>query len=158
MPDGLYDRDILQWSERQAALLRRLADGERLNEAPDWPNLIEEIESVGRSELHACESLLEQALSHLVKLSLEPGSPAVDHWRGEVMTFLARARRMFSPSMRQRLDVDGLYDDVLEAARTASDRKPLPLPARCPFTLDVLLATKPDIDGLVAALGDDARL
>ncbi len=29
MPDGLYERDFLEWSERQADLLRRLAAGER---------------------------------------------------------------------------------------------------------------------------------
>ena len=52
---GLYDEDILLWSERQAALLRQAAAAQRSNEdAPDWPNIIEEIESVGRSELHGC--------------------------------------------------------------------------------------------------------
>jgi hypothetical protein len=29
MPDGLYERDILSWSEHQADLLRRLARGEK---------------------------------------------------------------------------------------------------------------------------------
>ncbi len=63
--DGLYDRDILLWSERQAELLRRLAAGERVNDAVDWTNLIDEVESVGRSELNATESLIEVALRHL---------------------------------------------------------------------------------------------
>src|SRR5438270_13014652 len=44
-----YDTDILTWSERQAALLRRIAAGERINDEVDWPNVVEEIESVGRS-------------------------------------------------------------------------------------------------------------
>ena len=38
-PDSLYGRDALAWSEQQAALLRRLAAGERLNEAVDWANV-----------------------------------------------------------------------------------------------------------------------
>ncbi len=42
LPDDLYNRDALAWSERQAALLCRLSRGERLNEAVDWPNLIED--------------------------------------------------------------------------------------------------------------------
>jgi hypothetical protein len=34
-----YETDILAWSERQGALLRRLAAGERVNDADlDWPN------------------------------------------------------------------------------------------------------------------------
>ena len=43
-----YDTDILTWSERQATLLRRRAAGELVNDAEiDWPNVAEEIESVG---------------------------------------------------------------------------------------------------------------
>jgi hypothetical protein len=46
----LYD-DVLLWSERQAALLRRMAAGERVNDQVDWENVAEEIEDVGRSSL-----------------------------------------------------------------------------------------------------------
>jgi hypothetical protein len=70
MPDGLYERDALAWAEQQADLLRRLASGERLNAAVDWPNVIEEVRDVGLSELRACQSLLEQVLAHLLKLRL----------------------------------------------------------------------------------------
>ncbi len=65
MGDDLYDHDALVWSERQANLLRRLADGERVNDAIDWPHVIEEIEDVGRSQLSSCENLLRLALLHL---------------------------------------------------------------------------------------------
>lgn len=58
----LYDDDILLWSERQAALLRRLAHGEQVNDRLDRENLIEDIQSVGRSELHAVESHVVQVL------------------------------------------------------------------------------------------------
>ena len=61
MPDDLYQRDALAWAEHQATLLRRLARGERLNEAVDWPNVIDEVQDVGQSELRACRSLLVQA-------------------------------------------------------------------------------------------------
>ena len=104
MPDDLYERDALAWSERQADLLRRLAAGERLNAAIDWPNVIEEVQDVGVSELRACQSLLAQALVHLLKLHTWPDSQAVAHRRGETANFLARARRSFTPSMRQRIE------------------------------------------------------
>ena len=45
--NDLYDEDVLLWSEQQAALLRRLAAGERVNEQIDWENVIDEVESVG---------------------------------------------------------------------------------------------------------------
>ncbi len=63
-----YDTDILEWSERQGELLRRRAAGESVNEAEfDWPNIAEEIEDVGSNRLHAVESLLVQALRHMLK-------------------------------------------------------------------------------------------
>jgi hypothetical protein len=69
----LYDADILAWSERQGELLRRIAAGERVDDADlDWPNIAEEIEEVGRSELHAVESPLVQALLHDLKAKACP--------------------------------------------------------------------------------------
>jgi len=58
----LYDADILEWSEHQATLLRRRAAGELVNEAElDWPNIAEEIESVGNEQVHAVASFLARA-------------------------------------------------------------------------------------------------
>ena len=138
----LYDMDILTWSERQGALLRRVAAGERVNDADlDWPNIVEEIESVGRSDLRAVESLLFQALVHMLKAEAGPLSPAAPGWRGDARGFRAQARRAFSPSMRQRLDVPGLYADAVKALpETVDSQAPLPVPETCPVTLDELLA------------------
>ena len=91
MPDGLYEHDALAWAEQQADLLRRLAAGERVNAAVDWPNVIEEVQDVGLSELRACRSLLRQALLHLLKLHAWPGSAAAAHWRDEAGVFLTDA-------------------------------------------------------------------
>ena len=51
----VYDMDVLEWSEHQARLLRQHAAGETGNEAPDWANIIEEIERKPTPE----EQLLE---------------------------------------------------------------------------------------------------
>ena len=140
--DNLYDTDALAWSERQADLLRRLAAGERLNEAVDWPNVIEEVGDVGLSQLHACESLLEQTLAHLLKGQAWPGSQSVEHWMDEADAFLGDVGRRFSPSMRQRIDLEGLYARALGRVRRATDRTGTPreLPLTVPFTLQELLA------------------
>jgi Domain of unknown function DUF29 len=136
-----YDADILLWSEHQAALLRRVADGEAPNERPDWSNIIEEIESVGRSDLHRVESLLFQAFVHMLKAEAWPLSTAAPGWRGDARGFRAQARRAFAPSMRQRLDVPGLYADALKALpETMDGQTPLPVPSDCPVTLDELLS------------------
>lgn len=142
MPDDLYSRDALAWAEQQAALLRRLAAGERLNEVVDWPNLIEEVQDVGLSELRACQSLLLQAMTHLLKLHAWPASRSAAHWRSEAGIFMDDANQRFTPSMRQRIELDELYAKALRRAGDATDDigAMRPLPELCPFTLDELLA------------------
>ncbi len=148
---GLYERDALAWAEQQAALLDRLAVGERLNEAVDWPNVIEEVRDVGLAQLTACRSLLRQAMLHLLKLHAWPDSSATPHWRSEIRTFLVDAQDRFTPSMRQRIDLGELYAKALylmqEEINANSEARPLP--EACPFTLDELLSTQPDVTALL---------
>jgi Domain of unknown function DUF29 len=136
-----YDSDILIWSEQQAGLLRRRAAGELVNDAEmDWPNIAEEIEDPGRSQLHSVESLLVQALRHMIKAEAWPLSRDAPTWRADAVDFRRQARRRFSPSMRQRVDVAGLYADALAAMpETIDGQPPLPVPDVCPVTLDELL-------------------
>jgi predicted nucleotidyltransferase len=140
MPDDLYDRDALAWSERQAELLRRVARGERVNDV-DWDHVVEEIEDVGLAELHAVESYLEQLLAHLLKLRGWPNLGASNHWRGEIATFQAGAVRRFAPSMRQRIDLAGLYATAVQQIepRSYGGVAAPTAPATCPVTLDQLL-------------------
>jgi uncharacterized protein DUF29 len=136
----LYDDDILLWSERQADLLRRIAGGEPVNERPDWVNIIEEVESVGRSDLRAVQSLLLQALLHMLKAEAWPDSLSVPSWRSDAVLFRAQARQAFSPSMRQRIDVQGLYATALRALPSAIDgQPPQPVSPTSRMALDDLL-------------------
>jgi hypothetical protein len=139
---NIYDDDVLLWSERQASLLRRVAAGERINAADlDWPNIIEEIESVGQSQVDQVELWLFQMSLHLLKAEAWPLSGAVPHWQGEARTFRVQARRKYRASMAQKLDVPGLYADALQALPDTIDgTPPLPLPDVCPWTLDELLS------------------
>src|SRR5580698_6066689 len=147
MPDGLYERDVLAWSQHQADLLRRLGRGERVNDV-DWAHVAEEIEDVGLSELHSVQSLLGLVVTHVLKLHAWPDSDACNHWRGEIVAFQADAVRRFSPSMRQRIDVETLYATSLRQLR-AIDRT-VDLPPDNPFALDDLL--KEDGDTLLTRL------
>jgi hypothetical protein len=136
-----YDTDVLTWSERQAALLRRVAAGEAANEVPDWPHIIEEIEAVGQSQVDAVESWLYQAMLHMLKAEAWPLSNAVPHWQAEARGFRAQARRRYRASMAQKLDIPGLYADALYALpETIDGAPPLPVPDVCPVTLDELLS------------------
>jgi hypothetical protein len=147
----LYDADVLTWSEQQARLLRRhvagtpafaAEAGEPVNEGPDWADIIEEIESAGRSEVSAVESWWFQAFLHGLKAEAWPLARDVPHWRGEARGFLARARRNYRPSMQAKIDLAGLYADALSALPDTTDgQPPLPVPPACPVTLDALRGT-----------------
>jgi hypothetical protein len=78
----LYGDDILLWSEQQADALRRRAANEI-----DWDNVAEEIESLGRSEVRAVESLLVQALRHILKAEAWPLSRDAPGWRADAIDF-----------------------------------------------------------------------
>jgi hypothetical protein len=140
----LYGDDILLWSERQAELLRRHAAEERANDtdnAIDWPNIIEEIADVGRSERNSVESHLVQALLHDLKAEAWPLSREVPHWRAEARGQRDDARRRFSPAMAQRIDVVKLYREALHRMpETIDEVPPLPVPEVCPVTLEELLS------------------
>src|SRR5471030_2794676 len=116
MPDGLYERDVLAWSQHQADLLRRVGRGERVNDV-DWTNVAEEIEDVGLSELHSVESYLTLIMVHLLKIQASPDDTAADHWSTEIAAFQGNARRRFTPSMRQRIDLAALYADAIRQLR-----------------------------------------
>jgi hypothetical protein len=152
---SLYDADFLLWSEQQAELLRRLAAGERVDDAVDWPNLIEEVGDLGRIELRAVESLLDVGLRHLVLVHVAPRPEPVPHWRAEARAALASAARQVTPSMVARLDIEDLWRAAREFAgdKLAADGGPArPLPEACPFTAAELLNRHPDLDALLARL------
>lgn len=150
---SLYDEDILLWSEQQAEIIRRL--GQRSRDLPnelDIANIAEEIESVGRSELASVESYLRLILLHLAKLAVDPGTPSARHWRSEIVAFDADMRGRYSPSMRQRIDVERIWDaarrQLMENAEEPDGLSHV-LPKRVPLKMEELLESPVKITSLV---------
>ena len=85
-----YDTDFVLWSEQQAALLRRMAVGLPINAAPDWDNIAEEIESLGKSDRRELINRIVVLLDHLMRLA----SPAHDPRRGWRSTVAEQRRRI----------------------------------------------------------------
>jgi hypothetical protein len=143
MPDDLYDRDILIWTEHQADLVRRLERGERMD-GVDWAHIVEEIECVGLSELHSVQSYLNLMLVRLLKIHRWPDNQAHARWRVEIVACQQNAVQRFAPSKRQRTDVEQLYAEALEQLECAGHDGATPRlwPSTCPFTLDQLLHNK----------------
>ena len=142
---GVYDTDILVWSEEQAALLRQLAAGERVNDQIDWTNVVEEIESVGSEQLHVVRSLLTQAMIHRLKAMAWPDARDADNWRADAERFAGDAADRFAPSMLRRLDVAHNYRRALRAVPATLYGEPRPpLPPACPWPLGELLGNESD--------------
>src|SRR5258707_1137939 len=111
---ALYETDVLLWSEEQARALRAAART-GANLPIDWENVAEEIGDVGRSQLHAVESLLVQAFRHMLKAEAWPEARDAPSWRADAVDFRLQALRRFVPSMRSRISVTALYAWALRA-------------------------------------------
>ena len=140
---GLYDEDIVLWSERQADALRRRAANEI-----DWENVADEIEAVGRSEINATLSQIDNILRHRLCLLGWPNSPSERKWQVELREFHRQLRRYLTPSMTGGLEPKISDATVSEAYGAAVDYCPVhmetepasPLPQACPWSLSEILS------------------
>ena len=158
----LYLSDPYAWSVDQADALRR-----RDFAAVDWENVIEEIESVGRTEQHKWTSECANAITHLLKI--EHGSMAtsdeVEGWEEEVQRF----RRKMAAVIVENPRLQNLYPQMFRTAwqrgrseaidhlakydvqhnlqpdkRTARKARRLALPRACPYQFHEVAAFKYD--------------
>jgi hypothetical protein len=132
----LYDEDFYAWTQQQAEALRTHFKGDnRL----DVEHLAEEIEDLGKSDLHAVESYIENVIEHLLKLDYSGWVEARNHWRAEVDAFRASIERKITPRIRQQVEteLETLYDRARRAAaRSLHQREPdfvRRLPKRSPY-------------------------
>ena len=152
-----YDADFYIWTQEQAALLRKLPRG---SFALDIDHIAEEIEDMGRSEISKVSSLLRQVLIHLLKLVTEPDSPSREHWLSEILTFQSDALLVFTPGMKQRIDLDRVWQIVRNGVANLSknSQRPAPvLPTKCPLSLDELLAADFDLRGAIEQMAASIR-
>ena len=114
-----YDTDVYAWSQRQGALLRRLAAGERVNDADlDWPNIAEEIETVGRSERGAITNKIATIIEHLVKLQASPAMDPRAGWRATIR----RSRVELESLLRDNPSLRPLVDKLVEGEMATGRR------------------------------------
>lgn len=140
----LYVSDAYSWAMQQADALRR---GDL--DAVDWENVIEEIESVARSERNTWGSLCARAVEHLLVIEFwtRATDKALLHRAREVMRFRRRMADVLDrspglkgqyaamyasawrPARREAVDRLTEYEDpaMRKETRRAWDRQRLPL-------------------------------
>ena len=143
--EELYERDFYLWTRRQAKALRELART-RPNLPVDWKHLVEEVEDLGRSELHAVQSQLETVIEHLLKLAHSPAAEPRAGWAVTVRRARRALARKLTPSLRRRLarDFERHWQVAREDARFAltlhgEAEAASRLPERCPWSFEQLL-------------------
>ena len=113
-----YDTDVYAWSMRQSALLRRLAAGERVNDADfDWPTIADEIETVGRSERSAVASCVRTIIEHLMKLEASPATDPRAGWRATLRRERVRLEGLLDENPSLRSVLDAIFRKDLRRAR-----------------------------------------
>lgn len=100
---NLYESDTHAWAMSQAAALRDFLAG--LPVAPDWANIVEEIESLGRSQIAALRSRVGNILVPLLKLAHARDADPRRNWQMAVVGQRTRLGRLLreNPSLRSRL-------------------------------------------------------
>jgi len=133
----LYDTDFYGWIQSQADTLRsrNLAN-------LDFDHLIEEIESMGKSQKRALTSRLEGLLMHLLKWQYQPD------FRGKSWQFTIEEQRIRivahlkeNPSLKGKLPacVDEAYTHARRLAARETGMDTSTFPAQCPWTFDELM-------------------
>jgi hypothetical protein len=137
MTMSVYERDFYAWTQEQANLLR-----EHQYAKLDIDNLIEELESMGRSERRQLTNRLEVLLVHLLKWQYQPKLQGRS-WRSTIAEQRRRIGRLLRDNPSLQPEFDACLRDAYEDARyTAADETDLPLmifPAVCPYPPEWLL-------------------
>ena len=131
---SLYEKDFHEWSIEQANLLKN-GDYDHL----DFENLIEEIESLGKSDKRSLESCISLLLMHLLKIKYQPErhTRSWDITVGKTKTKILRLIKK-NPSFK-RFIPEIMHESYEDARKDASYETNLDIkkfPKKCPWTFE----------------------
>ncbi|KHG42161.1 hypothetical protein OA07_06990 [Aphanizomenon flos-aquae 2012/KM1/D3] len=121
----LYDQDYYLWIR---TTINQLRTGQF--SAVDLENLLEELETISRSEKRTIVNLLTKLLVHLLKLKCWDSERERNqgHWLGEIRTFRNQIKNSLKDSPSLKPYILEIFDECYQDARLeASDRSQLPL-------------------------------
>ncbi len=133
-----YQEDFYAWTVEQARLLRS-GEFSQL----DVENIVEELESMGRSDKREIESRLTVLLAHLLKWQVQIGFRSRS-WSATIREQRDRVRDLLSESPSLRPVASSVRPALYaRARRMAADETGLSetaFPVDCPFAADQVLA------------------
>jgi len=138
-----YDDDFYAWTQHQAQVMREMPIADNRF---DRDNVVEEIETLGRSERDAVRSQVHRILEHFLKLQYSPAERPRAGWMASVND----ARRILGDKLSAALrrDIEARLLDLYEDARYQTELSlqdygegevAKSFPQECPYTLDHIL-------------------
>jgi hypothetical protein len=131
---NLYNQDFALWIE---ATVKQLKSGD-LSQV-DLENLIEEVESLGKSQPKAVDNFLTRLLEHLLKRCYVVLPDCYRGWEIEIRNFRKELKKEFkySPSLKRFMIeiLEECYREALEAVK--EDYPDSNFPDVCPFYKDI---------------------
>lgn len=134
---GLYEQDFYLWIQTTAELLKQKNFTQL-----DLDNLIEEIETMGRSEKRALESNLEVLLMHLLKYQIQTERRSKS-WQYTILEHRRRVQKVLQESPSLKPYFDQVFDESYQTARRLAVIETglgiATFPEQSPFTLEQVL-------------------
>jgi hypothetical protein len=154
----LYEKDFYQWITENIELLKN-----KEFDLVDWENVIEELESIGRSELRSVISFMAVILEHLYKWeNFKENYSMGNDWVKSINTSRIQLEELFdnSSSLKRKAkeeiglawksavrrlanwfeDPENLYLAKKYFGRIPTEKD---FPERCPYTIEQILDYKP---------------
>lgn len=131
---NFYETDFYAWTQEQAKLLKH----QQWNQL-DLPNLIEEIESLGKQQRAELRNHLKVLIGHLLKWEYQPGQRS----RSWLMTIRIQRRDTQelleeNPSLKPYLQeaLQKIYESGRDLAVGETNLPLKTFPENCPYTLE----------------------
>ena len=139
-----YESDYAAWLDRQVTLLK----ADRWSEV-DKENLIDEVESLGRSEFKSFVSSFEIVIAHMLKWDVQAERRS-NSWIGSIAEHRTRIDHELidSPSYKARIveAIDRAYRPARARAARETDLPLKAFPEDCPYDWDTIAAREHVLD------------
>lgn len=137
LPDPAYESDFYAWTQQQVKFLQE----EKWN-CLDIPNLIEEIESLGKQQRQELRNRLGILLGHLLKWEFQP-SHRSKSWIATIREQRRQVLRLLkeSPSLQSYLQeaIEDAYQSALNLAVSETPLDYEDFPQECPYSKEQIL-------------------
>lgn len=134
---SLYEQDFYQWTQEQSALLKAGALSQL-----DVENLIEEVESMGKSQKKELYSRMAVLLMHLLKWDFQAEQRS-GSWKSTILTQRRELRFLLkdNPSLKRAIPeaIELVYRDAVEDAAAETGLPESAFPESCQYSTEEIM-------------------